>query len=164
MLFGLAWIVLIAASLFVLGRIVVTDFQIQKIRNEQVLQLLALALAMRVLEFAESFQAAALWQPAAIAALLFLLLIGFWMAGKLGAGDVKLLSVIPLLVGVKGLLVFAITFLVLANVISFLMRRPDLVPHLHWRAHVQTLAINNRVPLGVPIGLSGILALAFTLV
>ncbi|MCP8883589.1 prepilin peptidase [Devosia sp. XJ19-1] len=151
-----------AASVFVLGRIVITDFQIQKIRNEQVLQLLALGVSLRALEYMQGLQAASLWQPGLITAVLFLLLIGFWMTGKLGAGDVKLLSVIPILVGVKGLLPFAVIFLVLANAISFFMRRPDLVPHLPSRAHLQTLALNNRVPLGVPIGLAGIAALAYS--
>lgn len=158
------WIALVVASMFVLGRIILTDFREQKIRNEQVLQLLALGAAMRILQYTGSFDLVLLWQPLLIAAMLFLLLIGFWMMGKLGAGDVKLLSVVPLVVGAQDILAFAIIFLLLANAISLLMKRPELIPQPDWRLHMQELAVRNRVPLGVPIGIAASIALILSAV
>jgi prepilin peptidase CpaA len=159
MLLRLTWLIVIAAGVVVLGRIVIIDFQRQKIGNEHVIQLLVVGLALRALDYSARLDAALVWQPAAMSAALFVLLIGFWLAGKMGAGDVKLLSVMPIAVGMIGIFPFAATFLLFTILTNLVLKYPTLVPQGQWRDHAQRFAVTNRVPFGVPIGAAGIVAL-----
>ncbi|WP_332699092.1 prepilin peptidase [Devosia sp.] len=159
MLLGLTWLILIAAGVVVLGRIVMIDFQRQKISNDNVIQLLVVGLALRALDYSARLDAALVWQPMAMSAALFVVLIGFWLAGKMGAGDVKLLSVMPLAVGMSGIFPFVATFLLFAILTYLGLKYPTLVPQGQWRDHAERFAVSNRVPFGVPIGAAGIVAL-----
>lgn len=159
MLLVLTWQVLIVAGAVLLFRIMAVDFQSQKIRNDNVLQLLVVGVALRAVEYSIRFDASLIWQPLAISAALFVVLIGLWLAGKLGAGDVKLLSVIPITVGVNGIIPFAVAFMAFAILVYLSLKYPALLPRRQWRDVAAQFTGSNRVPFGVPIGAAGIVAM-----
>jgi prepilin peptidase CpaA len=157
-----ALIVLKAVAIALLAKIAVTDFRIQKIRNADLAPLLAIALAVMALEYLRQPDLARTLTAAAIAAVLFLVLIAFWLLGKVGAGDVKLLTIIPMLVGVEGSGPFMIALLLATALAAAVMKYPVLLPERLFRSYVTTLAQSGRVPFGVPIGSAAIVGLLFT--
>lgn len=154
-------LVLLATGL--VARIALIDFRTKKISNEHVLQLLFVALSIRILEILQANDLGGLWVPVVVSVILFIILIAFWLLGKLGAGDVKLLSVVPLLVGTGGLTAFMLAFLAFSLVTYAVMKFPMLLPKTVFRTHVEAMASEDRVPFGVPIGLATIVGLLFVL-
>ena len=84
-------------------------------------------------------------------AVLFLFLFPFWLLRKIGAGDVKLMAVAPLVAGGNDLLVFALALLVFALLTAAVVKNPMLLPSPAFRAYVAHLDRQRVVPFGVPI-------------
>ena len=159
-----AIIVLKAVAVVMLARIAIVDFRIQKIRNEQVLQLLAIALALLALQYMKNGDWRAPLVVVATSAVLFVVVIGFWFGGKIGAGDVKLLTIMPLLVGTTGALPFLIALLVFTLATYFIMKFPLVLPERWFRTYIQSLASTGRVPFGVPISAAAVVAVLVSVV
>ena len=159
MLIELASIVAKAGSIIVLAYIASSDFTTQKIRNEQLLYLLAGAAILILARYEQGRDVQSLLVSAAIAAVLFAVLFVFWLLGKVGAGDVKLLGIVPLIVGVEGSLTFMAGLLVLTFITYFVMKFPILVPQPWLRTYVTGLGKTGRVPFGVPISIAAVIAL-----
>jgi prepilin peptidase CpaA len=77
---------------------------------------------------------------------------------------VKLLTIVPILVGVEGSGPFMIALLLATALTAAVMKFPVLLPEKLFRNYVQTLAQNGRVPFGVPIAAAAIIGLLFTAV
>jgi prepilin peptidase CpaA len=148
-----------AAAIVILLRIAVIDFTTQKIRNQNLVQLLAMGLSLCVLQYAQTGNYWNILTEVAAAALLFVMLIIFWLLRKLGAGDVKLLTVIPVVVGTDGSLTFALALLAFALVTYGVMKFPVLLPQSWLRAYAQHMHGSGRVPFGVPISAAAVLAI-----
>ncbi|TIN49734.1 MAG: prepilin peptidase [Mesorhizobium sp.] len=158
---------LLAASLLLKGlaipllaRIAWLDFTTQKISNQNVLLLLCLGLGSLQLL---SVQSGSWWDMglSAIAGLLlFVALFPFWALRKVGAGDVKLMAVVPLLIG-SGLLVFSVLLLVFALATALIVKNPFMLPAGAFRLYVQHLDRKGVVPFGVPISLAAICTIGF---
>jgi prepilin peptidase CpaA len=152
-----------AGVVIVLAYIAASDFTTQKIRNQQLMYLLAGAAALCVLRYMQTGD----WRPAllagAMAAVLFVVLFVFWLLGKVGAGDVKLLAVVPLAVGIEGSLTFMVGLLVLTLATYLVMKFPVLVPERWFRTYLVGLGKTGRVPFGVPISIAAVLALLLPL-
>ncbi len=126
---------LLAASLLLKGlaipllaRIAWLDFTTQKISNQNVLLLLCLGLGSLQLL---SVQSGSWWDmglSALAGLLLFVALFPFWALRKIGAGDVKLMAVVPLLIGGSGLVVFSVLLLVFALATALIVKNPLMLP------------------------------------
>lgn len=159
---------LLAASLLLkalavplLARIAWVDFTTQKITNRDVLLLLCLGLGSLQLL---SVQAGSWWDmglSALAALLLFVVLFPFWTLRKVGAGDVKLMAVIPFLIGGTGLVVFSLLLMVFAVAMAVVVKNPFLLPAGAFRLYVQHMDRKGVVPFGVPISAAAIGAIAF---
>lgn len=159
---------LLAASLLLkalavplLVRIAWVDFTTQKITNRDVLLLLCMGLGSLQLL---SLLSGSWWDMglSAIAGLLlFVVLFVFWSLRKLGAGDVKLMSAMPFLIGGGGLVVFSILLLIFAMVTALLVKNPFLLPAGAFRVYVQHMDRKGVVPFGVPISAAAIGAIGF---
>ncbi|RUW85692.1 prepilin peptidase [Mesorhizobium sp. M1E.F.Ca.ET.063.01.1.1] len=152
----------LAAAL--LARIAWLDFTTQKISNRDVLLLLCFGLGSLQLF---SVVAGSWWDMglSMLAGLmLFVGLFPFWTLRKVGAGDVKLMAVTPLLVGGSGLVVFSLLLLVFALVTALLVKNPFLLPAGAFRGYVQHLDRKGVVPFGVPISAAAICTIAFQIV
>ena len=167
----LAWLILAAAAVAQLVSIGRTDFMTQKISNASVGLLLLTAVAVRAVDFYWHYdpyridQSASLNLEASVilAAVLFAVTFVFWLFRKIGAGDVKLLAVVGLLVGFQASIVFAI-FLLACTVLTYIvMKQPLLLPERMFREYVASLARYDRVPFGVPISTAAILTLAYAI-
>ncbi|WFP62779.1 prepilin peptidase [Mesorhizobium sp. WSM4904] len=161
---------LLAVSLFfkmlsvpLLGRIAWLDFTTQKISNRDVLMLLCLGLGSLQLM---SVQAGSWWDMglSAIAALLlFVVLFPLWALRKLGAGDVKLMAIIPFVIGGPGLAFFSILLLLFALATAAVIKYPFMLPEGAFRVYVQHLDRKGVVPFGVPISLAAICTIVLLL-
>ncbi|RWL84609.1 MAG: prepilin peptidase [Mesorhizobium sp.] len=149
-----------ALAILLLGRIAWTDFSTQRISNRDVLLLLCLGLG--ALQF-QALQAHS-WLEMGISAFgglaLFLALFPFWLLRKIGAGDVKLMSVTPLLIGGSNLTVFSILLLAFAVASAALIKNPFLLPAGMFRHYVQHMDRKGVVPFGVPISAAAICTIA----
>ncbi|TIW22291.1 MAG: prepilin peptidase [Mesorhizobium sp.] len=147
-------------AILLLGRIAWIDFSTQRISNRDVLLLLCLGLG--ALQF-QSLQAHS-WFEMGLSALaglvLFVALFPFWLLRKIGAGDVKLMSVTPFLIGQSSLLVFSILLLVFAVATAAVVKNPFLLPAGMFRHYVQHLDRKGVVPFGVPISAAAICTIA----
>ncbi len=92
---------------------------------------------------------------------LFVVLFPFWVLRKVGAGDVKLMAVIPFLIGGTGLVVFSLLLLVFAVAMAVVVKNPFLLPAGAFRLYVQHLDRKGVVPFGVPISLAAICTIVF---
>lgn len=156
-----ASLLLKALAIPLLARIAWVDFTTQKITNRDVLLLLCLGLGSLQLL---SVQSGSWWDmglSALAGLLLFVVLFPFWTLRKVGAGDVKLMAVMPLLIGGSGLVVFSVLLLLFALVTAVLVKNPFMLPAGMFRIYVQHLDRKGVVPFGVPISLAAICALAF---
>ena len=136
------------------------DFTTQRITNSDVLLLLCLGVASL---FLASLAEGSWWNLglSALAGLvLFLALFPFWLLQKVGAGDVKLMAVAPMVAGGADLLVFAIALLVVALITAAVVRNPMLLPSPAFRAYVEHLDRKRVVPFGVPIAAALIVTIA----
>ncbi|PAP96205.1 prepilin peptidase [Mesorhizobium wenxiniae] len=159
---------LLAASLLLKGlaipllaRIAWLDFTTQKISNQNVLLLLCLGLGSLQLL---SVQSGSWWDmglSALAGLLLFVALFPFWAMRKIGAGDVKLMTVVPLLIGGSGLVVFSVLLLVSALATAMVVKNPLILPQGAFRLYVQHLDRKGVVPFGVPISLAAICTIVF---
>ncbi|MER8437764.1 prepilin peptidase [Mesorhizobium sp. M1312] len=159
---------LLAASVLLKGlaipllvRIAWLDFTTQKISNQNVLLLLCLGLGSLQLL---SVQSGSWWDmglSGLAGLLLFVALFPFWAMRKIGAGDVKLMAVVPLLIGGSGLAVFSVLLLVFALVAALLVKNPFLLPAGAFRVYVQHLDRKGVVPFGVPISAAAICTIVF---
>ncbi|CDX60174.1 Peptidase A24A prepilin type IV [Mesorhizobium plurifarium] len=149
-----------ALAMLLLARIAWSDFTTQRISNGNVLLLLCLGLGGLQFQALQTHS----WLEMGISAFggvaLFVALFPFWLLRKIGAGDVKLMSVTPLLIGGSNLLVFAVLLLVFAIGTAALVKNPFLLPAGMFRHYVQHMDRNGVVPFGVPISGAAICALA----
>jgi prepilin peptidase CpaA len=159
-------VLLAAASLFLkataillLIRIAVTDFRQHKIYNTELLSLLALALVIVTTESMRQQSPSPALGAAIASAAIFAVLIVFWLARKVGAGDVKLLAIVPLLVGYSGALPMVLALLAFALAAFLVMKFPALLPARWFRLLAQSLDSKGRVPFGVPISAATIVTL-----
>jgi prepilin peptidase CpaA len=151
--------VLKAAAILMLARIAYVDFLTLRIRNEHVLALFAVALAILVFDYMQSKDIARAGILVAASALVFILLVIFWMLRKVGAGDVKLLAIMPLLVGLNSSITFVLALLVLTLLIYGAMKFPMLLPAQLYRVQLDAMRRDGKIPFGVPIALAAIAAL-----
>lgn len=159
---------LLAASLLLKGlaipllaRIAWLDFTTQKISNQNVLLLLCLGSGSLQLL---SVQSGSWWDmglSALAGLLLFAALFPFWAMRKIGAGDVKLMAVVPLLIGGSGLVEFSVLLLVFALATAMVVKNPLMLPQSAFRLYVQHLDRKGVVPFGVPISLAAICTIVF---
>jgi len=154
-----ASIVVKAGIIIILGYIAISDFNTQKIRNRHLVFLLMGSLALCAIRLWAGETMWSVLQEAAVAAGLFLVLFVFWMFGKLGAGDVKLLVIVPLIVGIDGSMTFAVGLLVFTSIIYMLTKFPILVPQRWFKTYLLGLGKTGRIPFGVPISLAAVVAL-----
>jgi prepilin peptidase CpaA len=159
MLVGVLSVAAKAGIIIILAYIAGSDFTTQKIRNQQLLYLVAGAAVLSLLRYLQGTDVQSMLISAAMAAVLFVLLFVFWMLGKVGAGDVKLLAIVPLIVGVEGSLTFMAALLALTFATYGIMKFPQLVPAAWFRTYLIGLGKTGRVPFGVPISVAAILAL-----
>ncbi|RUW94297.1 prepilin peptidase [Mesorhizobium sp. M7A.F.Ca.US.010.02.1.1] len=144
-----------------LARIGWLDFTTQKISNRDVLLLLCLGAGGLLLL---SLQSGSWWDmglSASAGLLLFVALLPFWVLRKIGAGDVKLLAVVPFLISGGALAVFSVLLLVFALATAAIVKNPFMLPAGAFRLVVQHLDRKGVVPFGVPISLAAICTLAF---
>ncbi|TIL61408.1 MAG: prepilin peptidase [Mesorhizobium sp.] len=159
---------LLAASLLLKGlaipllaRIAWLDFTTQKISNQNVLLLLCLGLGSLQLL---SVQSGSWWDmglSALAGLLLFVALFPFWALRRIGAGDVKLMAVVPLLIGGSGLVVFSVLLLIFALATALIVKNPLMLPAGIFRLYVQHLDRKGVVPFGVPISLAANCTIVF---
>jgi len=149
-----------ALAIPLLARIAWLDFTTQKIANRDALLLLCLGAGSLMLL---SLQSGSWWDMglSAIAALvLFVGLFPFWVLRKVGAGDVKLMAVVPFLVGGNDLVGFSILLLLFALATAMVVKNPFLLPQGAFRVYVQHLDRKGVVPFGVPISVASICIIA----
>jgi prepilin peptidase CpaA len=147
-------------AILLLGRIAWTDFSTQRISNRDVLLLLCLGLGALHFHALQAHSWLEMGLSAFAGIVLFLALFPFWLLRKIGAGDVKLMSVTPFLIGGSNLLVFAVLLLVFAIGTAALVKNPFLMPAGIFRHYVQHMDRKGVVPFGVPISAAAICALA----
>ncbi|RVD43847.1 prepilin peptidase [Mesorhizobium sp. M4B.F.Ca.ET.215.01.1.1] len=160
MLLG-ASLLLKALAIPLLARIAWVDFTTQKITNRDVLLLLCLGLGSLQLL---SVQSGSWWDmglSALAGLLLFIVLFPFWTLRRVGAGDVKLMAVIPLLIGGSGLVVFSVLLLLFALVMAMVVKNPLMLPQGAFQLYVQHLDRKGVVPFGVPIAIAAICSIVF---
>ncbi|MER8375826.1 prepilin peptidase [Mesorhizobium sp. M1406] len=144
-----------------LARIGWLDFTTQKISNRDVLLLLCLGAGGLLLL---SLQSGSWWNmglSALAGLLLFVALFPFWALRKIGAGDVKLIAVVPFLIGGSDLVVFSVLLLVFALATAAIVKNPFMLPAGAFRLIVQHLDRKGVVPFGVPISIAAICTIAF---
>ncbi|TPN89352.1 prepilin peptidase [Mesorhizobium sp. CU2] len=154
-------IILKALAIPVLARVGWTDFTTQKISNGNVGVLLCLGLGSLQLMSVESGSWWDMGMSTLAGLLLFVVLFPFWALRKLGAGDVKLMAVMPFLIGGSGLALFSILLLVLALATAMVMKFPFMLPEGAFRVYIQHLDRKGVVPFGVPIAAAAICTIAF---
>jgi prepilin peptidase CpaA len=77
--------------------------------------------------------------------------------------SVKLMAVVPLLIGGSGLAVFSVLLLVFALAMALIVKNPFMLPAGAFRLYVQHLDRKGVVPFGVPISLAAICTIAFVI-
>lgn len=167
-----ASLILMLYAVFQLGVIGASDFKTQKIRNRDIGFLLMTGIGIRILDWVQHSDRFGLdltgrynfIGSVVLSVALFVVLFVFWLLKKVGAGDVKLLGVVPLVVGFQHSLVFAIMLMVCTLLMVLAMKQPMLLPDRLFREYVASLARFDRVPFGVPISAAAIITLAITMV
>ena len=111
-------ILISVGAVFLLLRIAIRDLATQKISNNDLSALALFGLGNSIYIFQQSNMVISIWFSLAVGFAIFFTLFPFWIFGKIGAGDVKLLSIIPLIITQDYLLLFCFVFLsfVAANV------------------------------------------------
>jgi len=151
-------------AIAVLLRIGWTDLTTQKIANNDVLALATCGLAASIAASYRQNSWASLAIGLGAAAMLLAVLFPFWMLGKLGAGDVKLIAVVPILVSSDQYLVFALALLIFVLAIVVLVRNPLFLPHQLFGEYLKVMGRRGVVPFGVPISAALIVVLGSGLV
>lgn len=133
-----------------------TDFIALKIYNRDVLVLLVLALAL--LPFIDTRE---MLLRVGFAAICFTTGGVLWMLGKMGAGDVKLLGVAPLLFPPQNVYGFLLLVVLLSVGLAYshvVTKRLQHVPQTIGR-RVSDIAETRRLPYGVPISFATIVVM-----
>jgi Flp pilus assembly protein protease CpaA len=154
-------VVLGVLAIGLLARICWTDFFYLKIRNRDLLALLAVTAVFLLVAWP-----ADLMLRLALGGILFALSFLFWLSRALGAGDVKLFGIAGCLISSADALTFVVLILIFALAIIFLYRKTAylrFVPQLAGR-RVLELVDTGRIPYGVPISLATMSLLARSLV
>jgi prepilin peptidase CpaA len=148
-------------AIAILLRIAWRDMEIQKIGNGDVIALGIVGLVLLGLDGYASGSWTPLLFGVGLAAALFAALIPFWIWRKLGAGDVKLMAVVPLVAGSQNMLPFSLILLVTTLITVFLVKNPMLLPAPMFQKYLKIYDRKGVVPFGVPIAISliGILVL-----
>ncbi|MBZ9708159.1 prepilin peptidase [Mesorhizobium sp. ESP7-2] len=152
-----------ALAIPLLARIAWLDFTTQRIANRDVLLLLCLGVGSLLLLALRSGSWWDMGLSAAAGLVLFLALFPFWVLRKIGAGDVKLMAVVPFLTGGADLVVFSMLLLVFALITAAGMKNPFLLPAGAFRVYVQHLDRKGVVPFGVPISVAAICTTALVI-
>ncbi|TGV56422.1 prepilin peptidase [bacterium M00.F.Ca.ET.141.01.1.1] len=152
-----------ALAIPLLARIAWLDFTTQRIANRDVLLLLCLGVGSLLLLVLRSGSWWDMGLSAAAGLVLFVALFPFWLLRKIGAGDVKLMAVVPFLTGGEDLVVFSVLLLVFALVTAGAMKNPFLLPAGAFRIYVQHLDRKGVVPFGVPISVAAICTTALVI-
>lgn len=147
-----------------LWRIARRDFTRQRIANSDVLLLLCLGSASLFLAGLAEGSWWNLGLSAAAALVLFVALFPFWALRKIGAGDVKLMAVAPMVCGGADLTLFALALLAFALITVAVVKNPMLLPSPAFRAYVEHLDRKHVVPFGVPIAAALIVTIALQVV
>ena len=134
------------------------DFLTYRISNRDVLIFLALVILLLLLRWMQGLGADI---PADLLAGTLLFALGFvmWLAGAMGAGDVKLYFPLGVLVG-WALLPIYVVFLLLASVLmlgAVWWGRRFPKERGRVRARLTEIALAGKVPYGVPMALAAIL-------
>ncbi|MDU8913268.1 prepilin peptidase [Aestuariicoccus sp. MJ-SS9] len=158
---GLLGDAILLAAITVLLQIVRDDFWNLKIRNRASLALVGLYVAWAAL-----MGGATLPGDLLAALILFLLTLAMWLAGAMGAGDVKLSAALGLLIGYKALAVYAALLLVASVLFAVTLalakrsRAPGMII-----GRLRDIAQSGRAPYSIPIAAAAIPSLlwrAFT--
>jgi|GEM_PF-2406419 len=150
-----------ALAIPLLAWIAWVDFTTQRIANRDVLLLLCLGAGSLLLL---SLLSGSWWDMGLSAfggVVLFLALFPFWILRKIGAGDVKLMAVMPLLIGGDSLVVFTVLLLFFAVATAVVVKNPFMLPAGAFRLYVEHMDRKGVVPFGVPIAAAAICAIAF---
>ncbi|WP_192257792.1 prepilin peptidase [Mesorhizobium caraganae] len=150
-----------ALAIPLLARIAWLDFTTQKISNRDVLLLLCLGAGSLLLLSLQSGSWFEMGLSAMAGLVLFVALLPFWVLRKIGAGDVKLMAVVPFLIGGRDFIVFSVLLLVFALATAAIVKRPFMLPESAFRLVVQHLDRKGVVPFGVPIAIAAICTIAF---
>src|SRR5262245_23725329 len=155
-------IIVRALTIALMFRMALKDFKIQKITNIDVIMLGSLGIAGLMIAALADESWWNLTVGGAAAVVMLLVLFPFWLMRKLGAGDVKLLAVAPLVTGADNLFPFSLLLLGFAALTAFLVKNPLLLPAPAFRHYLEHLERKRVVPFGVPIcaSLVGVLLLA----
>lgn len=155
-----AQVIILWLCLAFLAVIAWRDFLTYRIRNQDVLILLGLVILLILAQWAQG-ETAQILPDLLAGALMFVLGFTMWLAGAMGAGDVKLYFPLGMLVG-WALLPIYVVFLLLASVLMLLAvwlgRR---FPRDHGKvyARLTEIARAGKVPYGVPMALAAMLTL-----
>lgn len=166
-MWSLVEIPVVAVIVALLVRIGVVDFRTQKITNRDVLALAALGLAwglLRIMQTPLVLGGEAWWElglGVVVAAALFVMAFVFWLLGKMGAGDVKLLGAAPLVAGGDDLLLFAIALMVGVLGTVAVIQNPLLLPQPFFARYIEHLDRQRVVPFGVPISAALLVVTAY---
>jgi prepilin peptidase CpaA len=168
---GLAWLILVVVAVGQFVAIGKRDFMTQKITNSSVGMLILTAGAIRAVDFIAHHDQFGLDRTgiinleasAIMAVVFFIFMLVFWLMRKVGAGDVKLLSVTIFLIGFQFSMVFALLLLVCTILTYAIMKQPMLLPERMFREYVASLARFDKVPFGVPISTAAVLTLAYAI-
>jgi len=152
------------ALIALLCQIAIIDFTEQKIRNADLLLVLALAAAILFAAWLHGADPVHIGMTLASALIMFVLLFPFWAFGKVGAGDVKYLAMAPLIASGENLIHFAIALLIAAAITALVIRNPILLPQGLFRQYIQHLERKRVVPFGVPISAALIVVLVLQLI
>jgi len=137
------------------------DFTTQKIANRDVLLLLCMGAGSLLLLLLRSGSWWDMGLSVMAGLLLFVALFPFWALGKIGAGDVKLMAVVPFLIGGNDLILFSALLLVFAVATAAVVKLPFMLPQGAFRLYIQYLDRKGVVPFGVPISLAAICTIVF---
>lgn len=141
-------------AIALLLRIAWRDMNVQKIANGDVIALAATGLAGLVVQALAIGSWSTFLFSLLLGLALFAVLFPFWMWKKLGAGDVKLIAVVPLVIGIQDMLPFSIILLVATLVIVMLIMNPLLLPAPLFQKYLQVYERKGVVPFGVPISVA----------
>jgi prepilin peptidase CpaA len=156
---GIAALYFFSAA-FVLVVIAVSDFRTLRIRNDHVL-----ALCVIVFLFWGGGVLRIGLADLALAAGMFILGFTFWLLGKLGGGDAKLLPVATLMVGMQNALLFAIALLAFALAWLAIARWGHMVAlPVQPFPRILTLVEEKKVPYGLLIAAAAILTMLASIV
>lgn len=147
--------IVMLAAVVLLARIVQVDFHTLKIRNRSVLILLGLYVVWGALGGFET-----LLSDMGAGALLFLTALVMWLAGAMGAGDVKLYAVLGLLIGYAQLGLYVILLITTSVLFVIALRLSGRMPGAgRFVSRLREIQATGKAPYAVPMCLAAIPAM-----